>query len=1110
MNIRRILQLDLAITLFFGAGAQANNIEEGKEFYTAVKAKNPIVLDGDLSEWSGANVIADPRFWSPKANAREDQELVNFELWGGGNWTGPDDHTSAVRVVYDDENVYFGFVVTDEYHENSANSAWNGDSVQLMVANADRDTQIALYNYALGGVEDALGGIVILHEAGPGGTEAVVTRNAETKRTVYEIKLPKSALELDELTSGVQFGLGMAINDGDETTPGQKGWGGLGAHSIVHGKSPEQTALITLFEPPVFPEGNNIEEGKEHYTAIRAANPIVLDGKLDEWSGAQVVADPRFWSEKAEAREDQELVNFELWGGGNWTGPDDQTSAVRVVYDDENVYFGFVVTDEYHENSANSAWNGDSVQLMIANDTRDTQVALYNYALGGVEDALGEIIILHESGPGGTEAVVTRNTETKRTVYEIKLPKSALDIDELTGGVQFGLGMAINDGDKDTPGQKGWGGLGAHSIVHGKSPEETALVTLAASNNIESGKEFYFASPVTSPIALDGELNDWGGIGILSDPRFWSEKAEAREDQELVNFELWGGGNWTGPDDHTSAVQVAFDLDNVYFAIVVTDEYHENSANSAWNGDSVQLMIANDKQDTQIALYNYALGGVEDALGEIVILHEAGPGGTEAVIKRDSEAKRTTYEIKLPKASLGIDSLELGTQFGLGMAINDGDETTPGQKGWGGLGAHALVHGKSPNQTALVTLGIGGGSGCFLSAINSPTIASLDQFKFRANDFEGCKFDLERTTLLIDGQSVELVASERKQGAVDFTHTLAAPFATGSEHTFVIELRDSNGNVVGGDAGDFVSPRFGILTADMQVTSAGNPGFMWKVFLSEFPPGGDDILEETELALGGELGNAADNFADPELFGPAIGEGIVVGSLLEFEIPTVINLSMFEGDAKGNFELDDQMPGVPGVNGISDGASAEITMFIEFPTAGLVTLGVNSADGFRMEGGPHDQPEMRLTLGQEPNGRGASDSIFAVQVDEPGIYPIRVIWWNGGGDASIELFTVKEDGTKVLLNDVANGGLQTYSSALRAPFEITSITRDAAGEVTLVWNSSPGRDYALDYATSLDSEWLELDDTLPSQGASSEVVVNAATANSLSESGRLFFRIRKP
>ena len=61
----------------------------------------------------------------------------------------------------------------------------------------------------------------------------MVTRNATTKRTIYEIKLPKASLGLATLEGGVRFGLGMAINDGDELTPGQKGWGGLGAHSIV-------------------------------------------------------------------------------------------------------------------------------------------------------------------------------------------------------------------------------------------------------------------------------------------------------------------------------------------------------------------------------------------------------------------------------------------------------------------------------------------------------------------------------------------------------------------------------------------------------------------------------------------------------------------------------------------------------------------------------------------------------------------------------------------------------------------------------------------------------------------------------------------------------------
>ena len=387
-----------------------------------------------------------------------------------------------------------------------------------------------------------------------------------------------------------------------------------------------------------------------------------------------------------------QLVFFEEHNGGSWTGPDDQTSAVQVVYDDENVYFGFTVTDEYHENANNSAWNGDSVQLMIASEGRDQIVALYNYALGGVEADLGEVIVQHERSPASrgdveTEAAIVRNTETKRTIYEIKLPLATLDLESLGGGVRFGLGMAINDGDEDTPGQRGWGGLGAHSIVFGKSPEETALVTLATSNDIEPGKEYYTANPVPGTVTLDGDLSEWRGIPILADPRFSVPKGSGR-DGRLVLFEEHNGGSWTGPDDQTSAVQIGYDSDNLYFGFTVTDEYHENANNSAWNGDSIQLMIANADQNGIIALYNYALGGVEEELGEAIVQHERSPDTrgdveTEAAIVRDTETKRTIYEIKLPLATLGLESLELGTQFGLGMAINDGDADTPGQKGLG-------------------------------------------------------------------------------------------------------------------------------------------------------------------------------------------------------------------------------------------------------------------------------------------------------------------------------------------------------------------------------------------------------------------------------------------
>ena len=151
-----------------GLRAAANDIEPGKEFYNVIYAPKPIVVDGDLTEWSGVPVLADPKFAVPKySGTNANPNYVLFEPYSGGTWTGPDDQTSAVQIVYDNDNVYFGFVVTDDYHENAANSAWNGDSIQLMIADSNRNSQIALYNYALGGIEGAIGDVIVNHEAGP-------------------------------------------------------------------------------------------------------------------------------------------------------------------------------------------------------------------------------------------------------------------------------------------------------------------------------------------------------------------------------------------------------------------------------------------------------------------------------------------------------------------------------------------------------------------------------------------------------------------------------------------------------------------------------------------------------------------------------------------------------------------------------------------------------------------------------------------------------------------------------------------------------------------------------------------------------------------------------
>ena len=803
---------------------------------------------------------------------------------------------------------------------------------------------------------------------------------------------------------------------------------------------------------------NDIEPGKEFYTVRRAPNPIVLDGSLSEWTGVPVLADPKFAVPKFSGTNPApNYVLFEEYNGGIWTGPDDQTSAVQLVYDDDNVYLGIVVTDDYHENSANSAWNGDSVQLMIASADRTAQVALYNYALGGVEGNLGSVIVEHEAGPGGTDAVITRDATTKRTTYEIKLPKASLGLTTLKGGPQFGLGMAINDGDAGPGqnGQKGWGGLGAHAIVFLKTPSETALITLAKGNDIEPGKEYYTATPAPNPIVLDGSLSEWTGVPVLADPKFAVPKfSGTNENPNYVLFEEYNGGIWTGPDDQTSAVEIVWDADNVYFGFVVTDDYHENSANSAWNGDSVQLMIASADRTTQVALYNYALGGVEGNLGNVIVEHEAGPGGTDAVVARDGVNKKTYYEIKLPASSLGMTPpLTNGTQFGLGMAINDGDSGAGqnGQKGWGGLGAHSIVFLKTPSETALVTLGTApaGSDLIFLSAIN-PTV---DTFSFRANDKGVSIVDPATAKLTIDGRLVTpITPSPKVLDATDFTYKPAPPFTAGN-HTYLIEIKDTHGNLVT-SPGTFRTPVYITLTRADQALSVDTtkPGFIWRVF--ENPIFTPTNLDQAELALAGnlrdEFGELLENFADPTAVGIASGTGVTDGPLVRFEIPSVINLSQVGNDTTGDFTPDDQMPGIPGLfSNPDDGIDAEILTFIELPV-GLITMGITSDDGFRTHAGQIADPNARVLLGQSDV---ASASIFSFVVQYAGVYPFRTIWQEGVEAANIEWYSVKADRSKVLLNDTVNGGLRAYRVGT-LPSKPHLAVRVVSGRVEVTWTES--------------------------------------------------------
>jgi hypothetical protein len=297
----------------------------------------------------------------------------------------------------------------------------------------------------------------------------------------------------------------------------------------------------------------------------------------------------------------------------------------------------------------------------------------------------------------------------------------------------------------------------------------------------------------------------------------------------------------------------------------------------------------------------------------------------------------------------------------------------------------------------------------------------------------------------------EVPAQVTKSGGITTVNYSPSPLWAPST-TFNLSLTYNDGTDRT-NSWSFTTAAYPVLTPAMKASNPSVPGFVWRMHQNE---GNQETTVQKALnALSGALGLA--NLADPNAQGPASGPGTPANpgnGTMTFNIPTVINVSEVPGDLRGTFTPDDQMPGIPGTTFSDEGIAVEITAFIQL-TSGFHTMVVNSDDGFRTTAGfLNDTP---LTLGILDAGRGAADSVFNFAVQEAGVYAFRTIYFEGGGDASIEWLMIKPDGSRVLINDTANGGPAAFQQGTiptGPPTAVTlSIAKNAGGQIVLQWSS---------------------------------------------------------
>jgi hypothetical protein len=129
----------------------------------------------------------------------------------------------------------------------------------------------------------------------------------------------------------------------------------------------------------------------------------------------------------------------------------------------------------------------------------------------------------------------------------------------------------------------------------------------------------------------------------------------------------------------------------------------------------------------------------------------------------------------------------------------------------------------------------------------------------------------------------------------------------------------------------------------------------------------------------------------------------------------------------GSIGPDAPFPGLPQVVGPeTESLAMEVLTYLEL-RAGIHCMIVNSDDGFRVTPATSAaDPNNSIVLGQFEGGRGSSDTPYAFNVAEDGLYPMRLIWEQGGGGANIEWVDIVS-GTRYAVN--ANDSTKAFAPA---------------------------------------------------------------------------------
>jgi hypothetical protein len=320
--------------------------------------------------------------------------------------------------------------------------------------------------------------------------------------------------------------------------------------------------------------------------------------------------------------------------------------------------------------------------------------------------------------------------------------------------------------------------------------------------------------------------------------------------------------------------------------------------------------------------------------------------------------------------------------------------------------------------------------------------ADLRGFTLRVADGSQTAMDNATIAVTLNGQPVD-VTSTREGSVTTIRHTPTAPFPPESSHRVVLTFSDTGTPPAQTEhVFPFTIAYYGVIPASYALaTPPTNPGWVvsrvHQIEAARGPGDGNSTANaEMQLADGmvDATGNPRPNIA--EFPGP-----LNIGGDPSIDIwwTPYVNWERAGGQINATGAQPDNFntvepPGEPGTAvgaysnyftpGVELGSTAEPENYVVETVAyiqlaaGLHRWGVNSDDGFKVTVAPGQPSPLGITLGEFSGGRGAADTIFDFLVEQAGFYPIRLLYWQGGGGASAEWFSVDlATGQKILIGD---------------------------------------------------------------------------------------------